>query len=229
METIKLALADDERLFAEGLRRILSVEADLQVIHLAADGSELLEQLESSEAYPDVFLLDLRMKPLDGLGTMEALKKKDPEVRVIVLSTHYQESFLGYMVKLGVSAFLPKDVDPDHLVRVIRKVHEQGLFLSEENVGAIRDQLISGKRFETPSWQQQEKLTKRENEVLKLICDQYTNAEIAEKLFLSIRTVEGHRNNLLAKTGAKNTVGLVMYALLNGIVNVEEKLLEYSF
>jgi len=113
-------------------------------------------------------------------------------------------------------------------VKAIRKVSEKGLYFTDEHVASIQQQLMSGQRFSTPSLQKEMVLTKREKEILKLLCDQYTSAEIAEKLFISIRTVEGHRTNLLLKTGAKNTVGLVVYALLNNVVDVNRKLVDFT-
>jgi len=228
MNKTTIAIVDDEHLFLKGLEGILNEVPDFRVMFTAVGGADLLECLDSLETMPDIILLDLRMEPMNGIDTTRALKEKYPELRVIILSTYYREAFLGYMVKLGVSAFLPKNMAPEELAQVIRKVHEKGLFLSDQHVVAVREQIMSGKRFESPLLQDTVALTARELEVLRAICDQLTSQEIAEKLFVSVRTVEGHRNNLLLKTGAKNTVGLVMFALLNNIVNVDEKLIEYS-
>lgn len=228
MKKIKLALADDEHLFLKGLQGILGEIQDFDVVFAAANGAELISYIEQSDELPDIVLLDLRMEPVNGIDATRALKEKNPELKVIILSTYYREAFLGYMVKLGVNAFLPKNMAPSALEQVIRKVQEKGLYLSDEHVVAIREQIMSGKRFESPVLLQADPLTGREREVLQAICDQLTSSEIAEKLFVSVRTVEGHRNNLLLKTGAKNTVGLVMYALLNNIINVDDKLVEYS-
>lgn len=225
---ITIALADDEHLFLKGLEGILNEIPEFKVVHCATDGSQLLREIKAMPKPPDVIILDLRMKPMNGMDAAQALKTDFPEQRIIILSTYYREAFLGYMIKLGVSAFLPKNIAPDELMRVIHKVHEKGLYLTDEHVLAVREQIVSGKRFESPAMEQEVDLTRRELEVLKAICDQKTSGEIAEELFVSIRTVEGHRNNLLLKTGAKNTVGLVMFALLNNIVNVEEKLIDYS-
>lgn len=228
MKKIHIALADDEHLFLKGLEGILSEAPGFEVIFTAAGGATLIEYVTGAQVLPDIVLLDLRMEPVNGIDTTRTLKEKYPELKVIILSTYYREAFLGYMIKLGVSAFLPKNMAPEELIQVIRKVDEKGLFLSEEHVAAVREQIMSGKRFESPVLKNAVALTNRETEVLQDICDQLTSSEIAEKRFVSIRTVEGHRNNLLMKTGAKNTVGLVMFALLNNIVDVNTKLMEYS-
>lgn len=225
---IKLALVDDEHLFLIGLKAIIEEHEAAQVMLTASDGTEFIDKLQAADVLPDVVLLDMRMEPMNGIDTAKHLREHYPQIKVMILSTHYRDTFLGYMMKLGVSAFLPKNIDPDTLVAAIQKVHEVGLYFTEEHALGIRQQLISGQKFTAPHLQQTEELTPREKEILKLICEQYTSSEIAAKLFVSIRTVEGHRNNLLAKTGAKNTVGLVLYALINNMVDVDQQLVQFT-
>ncbi len=227
MTKIKLALADDEALFLKGLSTILKSHKTIAVNLTATSGESLLAQLKEQKQ-PDIVLLDLRMKGMDGATTAEHLKKNHPALKIIVLSSHYREAFLGYMMKLGVNAFLPKNIAPGELVRVIQQVHLKGLFFTESQLQSLQKQLGSGKKMKSPKWSIHTELTRREEEVLQLICEQYTNAEIAEKLFISIRTVEGHRNNLLLKTGAKNTVGLVMFALFNHLIDWDQKLMQFG-
>jgi len=225
---IKLALVDDEHLFLLGLKAIIEEHKAAQVVLTASDGTEFIDKLQTATDLPDVVLLDMRMEPMNGIDTAKHLREHYPQLKVMILSTHYRDTFLGYMMKLGVSAFLPKNIDPDTLVAAIKKVYEVGLYFTEEHALGIRQQLISGQKFAAPHLQQTEELTPREKEILKLICEQYTSSEIASKLFVSIRTVEGHRNNLLAKTGAKNTVGLVLYALINNMVDVDQHLVQFT-
>ncbi len=228
MEKIKIALADDEELFLNGLKTILDNDPKTEVLLTADDGDELLEKLEQTSNLPDIVLLDLRMKKMDGVATTEQLKTLYPQIKIIILSSHYRESFLGYMFKLGVNAFLPKDINPALLKEVIGQVHNKGLHFTDDQMKGLQDQLSHGKGLKTLRISQPHELTARETEVLQLICEQHTNAEIAEKLFISIRTVEGHRNNLLLKTEAKNTVGLVLFALAHKLVDWNEKLLEFG-
>ena len=226
---IHIALVDDEALFLSGLQSLLNREEAIVVDFTATDGTVLLNILNRPEtALPDVLLLDLRMKPMDGLETTRALREQFPELKVVILSTYYRENYLAYMVKLGVSGFLPKNIDPGTLVRVIQKVHEKGLYLTDEQVGSLQQNLINGQQSKAPLIQHHTPLTKREEEVLALLCDQCTSQEIADQLFISLRTVEGHRNNLLVKTGAKNTVGLVLFAIQHQVIKVHEKLAEFS-
>ena len=229
MKHIKLAMADDEELFLMGLKSILEKEEDIEVIGTATDGGELLTVFASNASAPDVYVLDLRMKGMDGIETAKQLRVKNPEAKIIILSSHYRDTFLGYMLKLGVNAFLPKNMSPFQLADAIRKVHVKGLFFDEQQMLSVHKELSSGKKPVHPTLTVEHELTKREREILQLICEQYTNPEIAEKLFLSVRTIEGHRNNLLQKTGVKNTAGLVLYAVYNHMIRWEEKLLQFSF
>ncbi len=228
METIKIAMADDEELFLNGLRSLLEHEEKLQVLFTAGDGEELLQKLEEAGEKPEVLLLDLRMKKKDGIATTEELKKRYPHLKIIILSSHYREAFVGYMLKLGVNAFLPKDINPNLLREVIIQVKAKGLYFTDDQLKGLQEQLSRGAVIKAPPTSVSHDLTGREKEILQLICEQYTNAEIAEKLFISIRTVEGHRNNLLLKTGVKNTAGLVLFALSHNLIDWNEKLLEFS-
>lgn len=229
MNTITLALADDEVLFLNGLKAIFEQHPHFSVAITANDGGELLAKLEGqSRDIPDIVLLDLRMKGMDGVETAQQLRQIYPELKVIILSSHYRESFIGYMLKLKVNAFLPKNIDPGTLMEVLEKVHTMGLYFTPQQMQSLQEELSLGKKPMPPQLNPDDALTPRELEVLKLICDQHTNAEIAEKLFISVRTVEGHRNKLLLKAGVKNTVGLVLFALFHNFIDPEKKLLEFQ-
>lgn len=127
---------------------------------------------------------------------------------------------MGFMLKTGVSAFLPKGVSPIELVEVIRTVKKQGYFFKDDQLDALREQIPT--KAPRPVLQQEELLSDREREVLRLICQQKTAKEIGDELYITQRTAEGHKNNLFAKTGAKNIAGLVIYAIQNEIIRVEE-------
>ena len=222
-QTITLGLVDDEALFVQGLAAVLNQQPQLSVTLTANSGPELLDALKAAATAPDVLIIDLRMKPLSGIETVEALREVYPDARVAILTTHYRDAYIGYMMKLGVSAFLPKDINPADLVVAIEAIAAKGVYFTETQMLRLQSQMASGRAYQTPELSDEPLLTKRELEVLKLLCEQKTSAEIAEKLFVSIRTVHGHRNNLLLKTGAKNTVGLVMYALLNRVVELPDR------
>ena len=129
------------------------------------------------------------------------------------------------MVSLGVNAFLPKFVEPSELVFAIDVVHEKGLYLTEDYADAIRTKVKSQKK---PCFNAHEELTKRELEVLYWICHGCTNQEISEKINRSIRTIEGHRQHIMDKTGARNTAGMVVYALMHKVIDIDQKLLEHT-
>ncbi|MCB0651628.1 MAG: response regulator transcription factor [Saprospiraceae bacterium] len=214
----KIAITDDEALFRKGMEMILSDCDECEVVFEAENGQELLNQLETTEKAPDVILLDLQMPVMDGVDTLKALQGKYSELRVIVLTSHYNASMILRLVEEGASAFLPKNVDPDELIRTIQNVVDKGFHYNSYIVQLLRERMLFGK---PRTLVLVEELTKREKEILLLICDQYTNKEIADKLFISSRTVEGHRNKMLEKTQSKNTVGLIIYAIEHGLVSVK--------
>ena len=220
MENIKIAITDDDALIVSLLEGYLKSVEGIEVLFTAGDGQMLLDRLAEAETLPDVLLLDLKMAGMDGIEAAELVKAGYPAIKIIVISSHYQRTFMGFMLKTGVSAFLPKGISPVELVGIIKTVQQQGYYFKEEQLEALRGQ-ISGKSPKPPL-NEEEVLSGREKEVLRLICEQKTGKEIADILFISQRTAEGHRNNLFDKTGAKNLAGLVIYAIQHGIIKVEE-------
>ncbi|PWN70259.1 DNA-binding response regulator [Chryseobacterium phosphatilyticum] len=220
---IKLALIDDEQLILEGVKMLLSNEKNISVCLTSDNGPDFIEQLEklSEENFPDIALVDVQMKPMNGFELVEILKEKYPELKIIILSSHYKTSILGYMVKLGVSAFLPKNSNKKIFIEAITMVDKNGVFFTPEDHQMLFTYMNSTAKkkslFET-----EDELSEREKDVVKLICQEFTNNEIGEKLFISPRTVESHRQRILEKIGAKNTVGIVIYAIVNNIYSLEK-------
>lgn len=212
-----IALADDEELFVQLLQEFLNKQSPISCNLTALSGEELLKKIDKAPIKPDIVVLDLKMKELDGAETATILRNKYPEMKSIVMSSYYKKSFMGYMLRAGVNAFVPKGISPQLLLKVITSVQERGYYFMEEQIEVMRSQIKT--KAPKPTLTYQEKLTEREKEVLHLICQQYTAKEIAEKLFVSNRTVEGHKDNLFAKTGARNLAGLVIYAIQNQLVN----------
>ena len=225
MRDLKITLVDDEALFRDGIAAILSKEGFV-IDGSFSGGDDFLNALESKSTNPDIVLLDLKMEPLDGIETAKKIRLIEPNTNIIIVSSYYRPSFIEYMIQLGISSFLPKNIDPKELIVAINTVYEKGIYLTQEHVLSIR-QLKSG-RSRKPDVNNLDAPSKRELEVLRLICDELTAKEIAERLFISVRTVEGHRNNLLAKTGAKNTAGLVIYAMMHNYVELEEKIMRFT-
>ena len=214
---IKIALVDDEALFVEGLSLLFSNVAHINVTTTANSGLEFLgflaDNLETD--LPDIALVDIQMKPMDGFQLVEALKDKYPDLKIIILSSHYKSNVLGHMIKLGVSAFIPKNANKELLVTAIESVNNSGVYFTQTDQEMLVKFMNSKSKKLTLSLN--EELSKREIEVVKLICCEHTNHEIADQLFLSKRTIESHRQRILEKVGAKNTVGLVVYAIANKI------------
>jgi len=218
--TIKLSLVDDEALVNKLLSNFLSSYSHLNVISISNDGSEFIDFMNETEVFPDVVLLDLKMKRVNGFETIEFIRNNFPETKIISLTSHYKASNLGYMVKTGVAAFLPKEISPDKLVEIIEDVHNKGFYFSTEQVDILRIQLSN--KIQAPIISINENISEREMTVLKLMCKQLSNTEIADKLFISTRTVEGHRNSLYLKTGVKNMAGLIIYAAKYKLIDLEE-------
>lgn len=220
---IKIALVDDERLFLEGLSLLLSNRENINVVAISTDGKEFLDTLKkmAKDDFPDVILIDIQMKPMDGFELVQYLKKDYSDLGIIILSSHYKNAMFGHMIKLGVSAFLPKNASQDLLTEAIEKVHKSGVFFSQRDheMLAAFIKTKSQKRY----FNSVESLSERERQVLQLICLEHTNQEIADKLFLSKRTVESHRQSMLDKVGAKNTAGLVIYAISHDIYDPPAK------
>ncbi|MNK62022.1 Transcriptional regulatory protein DegU [compost metagenome] len=222
---IKLVLVDDEQLILEGIKMLLSAQKNISVDFMATGGAEILAHLEtiSKDDFPDIAMIDVQMQPMDGFELVEILKKNYPDLKIIILSSHYKSSVLGYMIKLGVSAFLPKNSDKKTFIEAIEMVAQNGMYFTKE------DHIMLQTYMNTPSrkkslFDNEETLSNREIDVVKLICQEKTNQEIADILFLSPRTVESHRQRILDKIGAKNTVGIVIYAVINNIHTVPIKL-----
>lgn len=220
---IKVALIDDEQLILEGVKMLLSNEKNISVSLTADNGPEFIEDLGklSKDDFPDIALIDVQMKPMNGFELVEILKEKYQDLKIIILSSHYKTSILGYMVKLGVSAFLPKNSNKKTFIEAITMVDKNGVFFTAEDHQMLFTYMNSSAKkkslFET-----EDELSEREKDVVKLICQELTNNEIGEKLFISPRTVESHRQRILEKIGAKNTVGIVIYAIVNNIYSLEK-------
>ncbi|MGQ3013639.1 MAG: response regulator transcription factor, partial [Flavobacteriales bacterium] len=192
----------------------------LEVLFTARSGQELFRTLNIAGTYPDILLLDLRMQEMDGIQVIEELRSTYPGIHIVVISSYYQASFTGFMLKAGVAAFLPKEIAPAELPGIIRAVMRDGFYFLPGQPQALREQISA--RAPAPVLQSDDAISERELEILRLLCLQKTAKEIGEKLFITQRTVEGHKNNLFAKTGAKNIAGLVIYSIQRGIIRVEE-------
>jgi two-component system, NarL family, response regulator DegU len=211
---IRLAIADDQPLFRRAFVLLLRDMPDVQVMFDSANGEEMLIGLKGNAV--DIVLLDLEMPVMDGVETLRSIREEHPQVKVIVLSTHDDEASIVRMMELGASGYVLKTAEPDEVENAIRSVKESGYYFSDL-VGRVMLQGLVKKEKVKPVYNEVDPLTERELEVLRAICQEMTTTEIAGKLFLSPRTVEFHRNNILLKTGARNVAGLVVYAMTKGL------------
>ncbi|MFA8436518.1 MAG: response regulator [Marinifilaceae bacterium] len=213
MKEYRVMLVDDHKLFRSGLRFLLNDIPEIKVVGEAANGREFLEM--AADEILDIVLMDINMPEMNGLeATREALKLY-PHLKIIVLSMHGEEEYYDQMVDAGVQGFLLKNSGADELNAALQSVINGGTYFSQELLVGILDKKKQ-KNFQS----EVVKLTQRELEVLKLICEGYSNVDIAEQLFISQRTVDRHRSNLLSKTGCRNSTSLVMYAVKNKIIEV---------
>ncbi len=216
---ITIAIADDQMLFRRGMAAIVNTFDNMTVICEAENGQKLLGFLETTTQKPDVVLMDLSMPELNGVDTMKIIHEKYSDQKVIILSIHNEDKFVIHLIELGASAYLFKNSEPEEVERAIRGVIEKGFYFSENIVQTLHKRISNKKTHVSVHDNIPINLSIREIEVINLICRELTAQEIADKLFISVRTVDGHRNNLLEKTGARNTAGLVIFAIKNNIVD----------
>lgn len=212
---IKIVLVDDEVLFRKGISFLLQREENIEVLFEASNGEELISNLNSNNTKPDIIIMDLKMPVLNGVEATKVIRKCFPDIKIIALTSYDTKSFVNNMIQVGAVAYLVKNTTPRDLINTINEVAKKGFFYNETILKTIQDTILPTKssRANLDSGF----LSPREIEILQLICNQKTTAEIAEELFLSPRTVEGHRNNLLLKTESRNIAGLVVYAIQNEI------------
>jgi DNA-binding NarL/FixJ family response regulator len=191
---------------------------DLEVIAEASNGKEFLSIIEKQEA--DLVLMDISMPQLNGIEATKSAIALKPGIKILVLSMFCDEEYYFQMVQAGVMGFVLKESGKDELEDAMRAVLSGETYFSQNLLRDIIVNLHSPGKQAKEQKEQDYNFTKRESEILKLICEGYSNNQIADKLFISIRTVEGHKSNLISKTGVKNTISLVMYALKKNLVNL---------
>lgn len=215
---LRLSIVDDEQLIVTLLEQYFNNQPETEVVLTAHSGEEFIERLPDLADQIDIALLDLRLKSMDGAEIAQHIQDNYPKIQTVVVSSYYKKTFMGYLLKTGVSAFLPKGILPQELLRILLQVHQQGYYFLPEQVDIMRQQITP--KAPKPKLSPLANITAREKEVLELLCQQKTAQEIADLIFVTKRTVEGHKNNLLSKTGMKNTAGLIIYAIKEGIVDL---------
>lgn len=208
----RIFLVDDHSLFRSGLRGLLERQEGYHVVGEAASGEEFLAQLDDVDT--DVVFMDFSMPGLDGAQTTERALARRPELRIITLSMFGEESYYSRMVEAGARGFLLKDSDIGDVLEAVDTVMEGGSYFSPQLLTSLTGRMRSREDVAD------DQLSSREREILVAVCRGLSNQEIADELFISKRTVDKHRANILEKTGCKNTASLVVYAIRNGIVEL---------
>jgi DNA-binding NarL/FixJ family response regulator len=217
MKKIKLLVADDHKIFRQGIKKLLEEESDLQVVGEASDGREAVKK--ATELKPDVILMDIAMANLNGLEATRQIKKQLPSAKVIMVTMHKNEEYVLQSFQAGASGFILKEGAVEELVSAIRSINSDKSFLSpsisKTLIDAYMRKMETGKT-ETPF----DLLTDREREVLQLIAEGYTNREVAKSLFISVKTVEAHRAHIMQKLNIHDIAKLVKYAIQKGLVDL---------
>lgn len=214
-DNIKVALVDDHVLFRNGLKLLLNNEPNIEVTMEASDGSIFLSQL-SVDTPPDIVLMDISMPNMDGIEATRLAVERIPNIKIIALSMFGEEDYYYKMISAGVKGFLLKNSEINDVKEAIAQVMAGNSYFSQELLYNVIKNMHQSKEV----LEETETLSKRELQVLGEICKGLSNQEIADTLFISKRTVDKHRANLLSKTNSKNTANLIMYAIKNKLINI---------
>jgi DNA-binding NarL/FixJ family response regulator len=214
MKVYNILLADDHKIVRDGINALLEDEKQFKVIAEAENGEKAIELCKNKPI--DIVILDLNMPKMDGFETIKHLKKNNPEIRILVLSMLNKHDSIKKAVEAGVNGYLLKSSSSEELLTALSTIVDGGHYFCEESTKSIMEGLAGVK---SRKYVAIEEITSREKDVLQLICKELTNPEIAEQLNISVRTVDSHRRNLIQKIGAKNTAGLVKFALKSGLAD----------
>lgn len=214
---IKVAIADDHAMFVDGIDSILESENDIKVVGRCYDGPSAVSFVEDNDV--DLLLLDVNLPGMNGIEVCKSLKQKEPNLNIIAISMFNEESFVTEILNNGAQGYILKNTGREELLKAIRTVQGGKSYFSKDVTQTIMKGLMKHRKGSNKSKKFFPKISRREKEVLKLIIEEFTTQEIANKLFISLKTVESHRSSLLAKLNARNSAGLVRIALENKILD----------
>ncbi len=210
---IRVMIVDDHEIFRSGLKMVINKLAYARVVAEAGDGAEFLELLEHEET--DIVLMDIEMPVMNGIEATQKALEKWPNLKVVALTMFTDEAYIQRMIEAGARGFLIKNIRKDVLDRALQAVYNGKTYYSEELWDYFTKNLMKDEKPEIELV-----ITRRELEVLQLLAEGLSNKEIGDRLFVSERTVVGHKSNLMAKTNTKNTVSLLAYAIRNGLIHI---------
>jgi len=216
MDLIKVAIADDHKIFRKGVILSMRPYTEIEFIMEAENGEDLLAKIP--DFMPDVILCDLKMPIKDGIDTTKQITKDFPKIRVIILTMYEDERFVGHLMDCGAAGYLLKSTDPEEIKKAINEVMRTGFYLNPFVNKVLIKKNYSKQKY-LPSLTKEIVITDREKEVLTLVCMEFTATEIAQKMDISSRTVEAIKDRLMERFGVKNSVGLVFYAMKNSLIS----------
>ena len=217
-DTIKIILADDHRIFRKGLKSLLSEKENIEVLAEADNGDEALEATRKHK--PGIVIMDIAMPKMDGIEATRQIRERFPDTEVVVLSMHAKKAYIDQVLKAGAKGYVLKDSDEENLLSAIETVHNGGYYLDSP----IADQVLSdyfSDKSKREIKKQSDPLSEREREVLRLLAEGHSNQEVADTLYISRKTVENHRANIVRKTGIQGQVGLTKYAARIGLIDLD--------
>lgn len=216
MSKIRIILADDHHLFRDGIKALLTDEKELSVVGEVSNGLELLKLLEHQST--DIIISDISMPQMSGIEACRLVNKKYPEIKFLVLSMHNDEEFIKGAIEAGAKGYLPKDICREELLEGILAINNGENYFSKNVSKTIMRNFVS--KIKNGANKKSESLTKRETEILKYVSEGFINKEIADKLNISVRTVDAHKNNIMNKLKLKSSIDMVKYAIKNNLVKL---------
>lgn len=214
--SIKVILADDHQLFREGLANLLADSTEIEVIALAVNGKDAVDK--AKQLHPDVLLMDINMPEMDGVEATSQLLKEMPGIKIIGLSIHANKQYIKGMLEVGSSGYLFKNCSFDELIKAIQTVHQGKKYLSEKITEIIIQEYLNNEEIVSTA---SSNLTLRESEILKLIAEGVPVSDISNRLFVSIKTINTHKQHILEKLNLKTTTDIIKYALKKGIISLD--------
>ncbi|MCB2196561.1 MAG: response regulator transcription factor [Bacteroidetes bacterium] len=213
MDKINIVLVDDHQMFRDGVKSVLSDEENIEITGEVGSGKDLYELLE--HITPDLIITDISMPDISGIEVAKYVTEKYPGIKILILSMHSNEEFITKALSVGANGYLPKDTSMTELLKAINTIYKGDNYFNKSISDTILNSLMNKPKEENKS------LTKREKEIINLVVDGLSNKEIADKLCISIRTVDSHKNNIMQKLNLKSSVELVKYAIKNNLANLD--------
>lgn len=217
---INVLIVDDHKLIRDGIQSMLNNTGDMEVIGSASSGEDAINEVRQNR--PDVILMDIQMNGMTGIEATRWIKDIDATIKVILVTMEISKEYVSAGIKSGVEGYLPKDVDKETLLEAIRSVYRGQRFFNDAIMKLVFEDFYTHEKLKSPERKLPNELTRREFEILGLVAEGKTNKELAEMLFISIKTVETHKTHVLEKLGLKNTTELIRYAIRNKIIPVDK-------